>query len=235
MQSALHLNRQRLAVGCLSFDCPPILLLLSFHVIDDKKESCLEEIGITPALLVRPTVGLMPTTELRVEGHNIDPSVSVPSETVTIFAATDMAEPLLEPHGSPNIIEVGKVTHLALATPSAPTTGKFIGPEIRPLAQARFSEYDCTCHPQLRHHTCITRNNRANGDKDLGELFLRSMSAREAWSKASGFTSMIPFRMGLNLRTCSSYNSHMMIKLPSNQEAWIRKGESFGQPWKLSS
>ena len=46
-------------------------------------------------------MGLMPTTELRVEGHNIDPSVSVPRETVTIFAATDMAEPLLEPHGSP--------------------------------------------------------------------------------------------------------------------------------------
>lgn len=48
-------------------------------------------------------MGLMPTTELKVEGHNIDPSVSVPSETATIFAATDMAEPLLEPQGSPNV------------------------------------------------------------------------------------------------------------------------------------
>ena len=62
--------------------------------------SCLGVMGTTPDRLVRPTVGLIPTIELALEGHRIDPSVSVPSDTVTMFAATDIADPVLEPHGS---------------------------------------------------------------------------------------------------------------------------------------
>ena len=61
--------------------------------------SCLGEMGTTPARLVRPIVGLMPTTELRLDGHKIDPSVSVPSVTVAKFAAADIADPLLDPQG----------------------------------------------------------------------------------------------------------------------------------------
>ena len=61
--------------------------------------SCLGETGTTPARLVRPTVGLMPTTELKLAGHRMEPSVSVPRDTATKFAATDIAEPLLEPQG----------------------------------------------------------------------------------------------------------------------------------------
>lgn len=57
------------------------------------------EIGTTPARLVRPIVGLIPTTELKLAGHKIEPSVSVPIDTATILAATDIAGPLLEPHG----------------------------------------------------------------------------------------------------------------------------------------
>ena len=63
--------------------------------------SCLCEIGMTPARLVRPTVGLMPTTKLQLHGHKIEPSVSVPSDTAAIFAATDIAGPLLDPQGPP--------------------------------------------------------------------------------------------------------------------------------------
>ena len=63
--------------------------------------SCLDEIGMTPARLVRPTVGLMPTTKLLLDGHKIEPSVSVLSDTAAIFAATDIADPLLVPQGSP--------------------------------------------------------------------------------------------------------------------------------------
>lgn len=55
---------------------------------------------MTPARLVRPTVGLMPTTALKLSGQMMEPSVSVPSDTATIFAATDMADPLLDPQGS---------------------------------------------------------------------------------------------------------------------------------------
>lgn len=67
-------------------------------------ESCLEEIGTTPARLVRPTVGFMPTTELKLDGLKIDPSVSVPSATAARFAATDIADPLLEPLGVTSIL-----------------------------------------------------------------------------------------------------------------------------------
>ena len=53
---------------------------------------------MTPARLVRPTVGLIPTTELKLDGHMMDPSVSVPIVTAAMFAAAAMAEPLLEEH-----------------------------------------------------------------------------------------------------------------------------------------
>ena len=62
--------------------------------------SCLREIGTTPPRLVRPNVGLMPTTELELDGHRMDPSVSVPSVTDARFAAADIADPVLDPHGS---------------------------------------------------------------------------------------------------------------------------------------
>lgn len=54
---------------------------------------------MTPALLVRPTVGLIPTTELKLAGQRIEPSVSVPIDTAAMFAATDMEGPLLDPQG----------------------------------------------------------------------------------------------------------------------------------------
>src|SRR5262245_48650968 len=57
------------------------------------------EMGTTPARLVRPTVGLMPTTPLALAGHTTLPSVSVPSETAAKFADAAAAEPELEPQG----------------------------------------------------------------------------------------------------------------------------------------
>src|SRR2546429_8610731 len=42
--------------------------------------SCVWEIGTTPARLVRPTVGLMPTTPLALAGQAVLPSVSAPEE-----------------------------------------------------------------------------------------------------------------------------------------------------------
>jgi hypothetical protein len=54
---------------------------------------------MTPARLVRPTVGLMPTTPLLVAGQTIEPSVSVPRPAAVRLAATDAAEPELEPQG----------------------------------------------------------------------------------------------------------------------------------------
>ncbi len=61
--------------------------------------SWLAGIGITPARLTRPTVGLSPTTPLVVAGQTIEPSVSVPTATGHRLALTATPEPLLEPHG----------------------------------------------------------------------------------------------------------------------------------------
>src|SRR5215472_11677943 len=55
--------------------------------------------GTTPARLVRPTVGLMPTTPLALAGQTMLPSVSVPSDTALKLAETAAADPELEPHG----------------------------------------------------------------------------------------------------------------------------------------
>ena len=56
-------------------------------------------IGMMPALLMRPSVGLMPTIPFAPDGQTTEPSVSVPTATVTRFAATATPEPLDEPQG----------------------------------------------------------------------------------------------------------------------------------------
>src|SRR5206468_6968987 len=61
--------------------------------------SCVCEIGTTPARLVRPTVGLMPTTPLKLEGQTILPSVSEPSAATQRFAETAAPDPELDPQG----------------------------------------------------------------------------------------------------------------------------------------
>src|SRR2546428_3442050 len=54
--------------------------------------------GTTPARLVTPTVGLMPTTLLTLAGQTMLPSVSVPTDTAVKLLDTAAAEPELEPH-----------------------------------------------------------------------------------------------------------------------------------------
>ena len=61
--------------------------------------SCSAEIGMIPARLSRPTVGLMPTTAFAPAGQTIEPSVSVPTVIVARLADTATAEPELDPHG----------------------------------------------------------------------------------------------------------------------------------------
>ena len=56
--------------------------------------SCNGVMGTTPARLVNPNVGLMPTTELNDDGQSMEPSVSVPSVTAAMFAATATPAPL---------------------------------------------------------------------------------------------------------------------------------------------
>src|SRR5215831_14844351 len=61
--------------------------------------SCVCEIGTTPARLVRPTVGLMPTTPFALAGQTMLPSVSVPMESALKFADAAAPDPELEPQG----------------------------------------------------------------------------------------------------------------------------------------
>src|SRR5215218_5679673 len=56
-------------------------------------------IGMIPARLTRPIVGLMPTSEFADDGHTTEPSVSVPIAAAHKFAATATPEPELEPQG----------------------------------------------------------------------------------------------------------------------------------------
>src|SRR5512135_1330431 len=61
--------------------------------------SCVCEMGTTPARLVSPTVGLMPTTPLALAGQTMLPSVSLPRDTAAKFAEVAAPEPELEPQG----------------------------------------------------------------------------------------------------------------------------------------
>src|SRR5690348_9979498 len=61
--------------------------------------SCVCEMGTTPARLVSPTVGLMPTTPLAFAGQTMLPSVSVPNETAAKLAVAAAPDPELEPQG----------------------------------------------------------------------------------------------------------------------------------------
>src|SRR5437667_8097249 len=55
--------------------------------------------GTMPARLIRPSVGLIPTSEFAFEGQTTEPSVSVPTPIAARFAAIAAPVPELEPHG----------------------------------------------------------------------------------------------------------------------------------------
>src|SRR5881296_2662088 len=61
--------------------------------------SWLWAMGMIPARLTSPSVGLIPTIEQHVAGETIEPSVSVPIDTAQRFAATATPDPELEPDG----------------------------------------------------------------------------------------------------------------------------------------
>src|SRR5260370_24147005 len=55
--------------------------------------------GTMPALLISPTVGLMPTSPFMEDGHTMEPSVSVPMPMAHRFAEMAAPVPELEPQG----------------------------------------------------------------------------------------------------------------------------------------
>ena len=55
--------------------------------------------GMTPARLISPRVGLIPTKPLADDGQTTEPSVSVPTATAQRLAATAAPDPELDPQG----------------------------------------------------------------------------------------------------------------------------------------
>ncbi|MNJ03280.1 hypothetical protein D3C73_1635420 [compost metagenome] len=53
--------------------------------------------GTIPERLIKPTVGLMPTTDWCVAGLSMEPVVSVPTVAAAKAIAAAAAEPVLEP------------------------------------------------------------------------------------------------------------------------------------------
>ena len=62
-------------------------------------QSSVRQAGTTPAVEIRPRLGLRPTILLSIAGTRPDPAVSVPSASGTSPAATAMADPELDPPG----------------------------------------------------------------------------------------------------------------------------------------
>src|SRR5207249_8122372 len=62
--------------------------------------------GITPYRLIRPTVGLMPTSIVAFDGVRIDPDVSVPTFAAQKFAAvpTPELDPPVASAGRPSLV-----------------------------------------------------------------------------------------------------------------------------------
>src|SRR5205807_9167907 len=98
------------------------------------------EIGAAPARLVRPTVGLIPTTPLALAGQTTLPSVSVPSETVAKLAEAAAPEPELEPQG------VRSIPEGLLVRPPRPHQ-PLIGSEAREFARPGRMDWPRTTEP----------------------------------------------------------------------------------------
>src|SRR4051812_29984503 len=61
--------------------------------------SWLCEMGIIPERLAKPSVGLIPTKPLALDGQTTEPSVSVPIATAHRLADVPAPEPELDPQG----------------------------------------------------------------------------------------------------------------------------------------
>ncbi|KAB8094899.1 hypothetical protein EE612_022344, partial [Oryza sativa] len=183
--------------------------------------SCRGVIGMTPARLVRPTVGLIPTTEFHDAGQIIDPSVSVPSVTAAMFAAAATAEPLLDQHGvavttygvSPPralqpFVKGRKLDHSAgldLPRMTAPAARR----RAATPASQRTTEPSSASDPAvvLSRSRVAMLSLRRTGTPCSGPKprrpEARSASARAAWASASGLTSMTACSSGLRRATRS--------------------------------
>jgi len=98
--------------------------------------SCREVIGTTPERLTNPREGLMPTVEVTLAGHAIEPSVSVPIVTAAKLAAAATADPLED-----RVVDRGAAGGLVVLLPSAMATSS-TGPAFS-IGHASSAAMDC--------------------------------------------------------------------------------------------
>src|SRR3954467_3240700 len=102
-------------------------------------------IGITPARLHNPSVGLMPTSPFAPDGQTIEPSVSVPTAATARSAAAGTPQPGLEPEGGgagTGGVGVEKVGHVLLAAEAPPAAGRGGRAEVGPFGKVGLGDDD---------------------------------------------------------------------------------------------
>ena len=92
--------------------------------------------GTMPMRLMSPSVGLMPTSELLLDGETIDPSVSVPTANAQRLAAVAAADPELDPEG------LRSSAYGSFVWPPRPLQprGRMRRSKVGPLAEVRLAE-----------------------------------------------------------------------------------------------
>src|SRR6516165_12808906 len=172
--------------------------------------------GTTPARLVSPTVGLMPTTLLTLPGQTMLPSVSEPNDTAVKLADTAAAEPELEPQA------LRSSEYGLLVSPPRPDhplvekkerkfahSERLVLPRMTAPAFRRFAATVESCWAGVPKSTkdpavvCILSpvsmlSLSSTGIPRRGKLAprRRMASASRAWAAASGFSSMTEFTPG---------------------------------------
>ena len=173
--------------------------------------SWVAEIGMMPARLHSPTVGLMPTTPLHDEGETMEPSVSVPMARAHRLADTAAPDPADEPLGvrsrikgflvwPPRLLqplvlrEERKLAHslrLVLPSRTAPAARSFCTMNASCAARCPLSASEpavvCSWSP-VSMLSLMSTGTPCSGPRTLP--FLRSWSSWSAMRRASGFSSM---------------------------------------------
>src|SRR6202171_6146016 len=175
------------------------------------------EMGTTPARLVSPTVGLIPTTPFTVAGQTMLPLVSLPIDTAVKLADTAAAEPELDPQAL-RLSEYG--LFVSLPRPDQPLLEKY----ERKLAHSERLVLPRITAPPARSLAATVESFRAGwptSANDPAEVCilspvsmlslsstempcsgpftvpaLRCSSASSAAASASGFTSMTELTAG---------------------------------------
>ena len=167
--------------------------------------------GIIPARLISPSVGLMPTSPFADDGQTTEPSVSVPTASGAKIGRHRRARSRTRAAR----IAVERIRISGQPATPAPSADRMAGANVRPLAQIGFAQNHRARLAQLLRHKRIPRRTRPDQRQRPGgslhlvgrvdvvldqhrnpvqrparAFALRSLSSASAIARASGFTSI---------------------------------------------